>query len=153
MAGRSAGSSDIESRRKYILPHTVCPPEMIFVSAMSVHCNSAILLNIKVAYTSSKKAANDRRAILEVGARDHVTGRTKQGSSHATNGEGKDAGPRLAAMQDSIASQVLSAALRYASCSAQALGVPPCTPVERMRSTHGRLYAVPEHDYACSPLW
>jgi hypothetical protein len=35
-----------------------------------------------------------------------------RGSPHAASGEGRDAGPRLAAMQDSIASQVLPAASR-----------------------------------------
>ena len=44
------------------------------------------------------------------------------------------------------------------SCSAQALGNHPWPPVERMRSTHGRIYGVPENklrDTTASPtrIW
>jgi len=39
-----------------------------------------------------------------------------------------------------------SIALRI-PCSAQALGVHPWPPVERMRSTHGRIHGGPEYDF------
>jgi hypothetical protein len=59
--------------------------------------------------------------------------------------------PAFCAMQDrrSAESFCRSIALRY-PCSAQALGVHPWPPVERMRSTQGRIHAVPRNGYGVS---
>jgi len=112
----------------------------------------------------------------KVGARDHVTGRAKQVETYTSSGFAKDGERWLAAMQDSIASQVLPAGpmgethasngrtgtqrMRYAGGHGQPPGLErstdctaQCTP-RACRSMDGAVqwvYAVPGHDYVITP--
>jgi len=53
---------------------------------------------------------NDREAGKKAGSDRYFPEREKQGSAHARSGFARDGEPRLAAMQDCIASQVFPAA-------------------------------------------
>src|SRR5271170_3930444 len=85
------------------------------------------------------------------GASRHSRGRANPGliacDERGLPGTGKP--PAFCATQESESTErfALRIALR-SPCSAQARGVLPCTPVERMRSTQGRIYSGPESVYS-----
>jgi hypothetical protein len=73
--------------------------------------------------------------------------RTKQGETYTSSGichDGKS--PAFCALQDCKSAESFSRSIALCCpCFAQALGDHPGSPVERMRSTHGRIYSGPEN--------
>jgi hypothetical protein len=75
----------------------------------------------------------------------HSTGREKQGETYTSSGichDGKS--PAFRAKQDRESAESFSRSIALRSCFAQAQGRHPGPPVERMRSTQGRIYSGPE---------